>query len=140
VPAAGGGGPACRPADHRGHGERVIAPPPPLDVTAATGPRCRHARRRGCSGYRGGSGPGGGLSVRGYPGSTMKPGSTTIIRDRKRQKGQKGKGGALRPRGAPQPGAPQQPSPADGAGGTRTPAKTRAIPARKWQPTQKRGL
>jgi len=101
VPAAGHG-PACRPSNHRGHGERVIGPaagpppgpppgpgPAPRDVTAAAGHRCRHATAERLSGYRGGSGLGGGSGALGYPGSTMKPGSATKICPISQQKGHK---------------------------------------------------
>jgi len=48
VPAAGHG-PACRPSNHRGHGERVIGPPPPPPQPPPR-PRPRppgcHSRRR----------------------------------------------------------------------------------------------
>ena len=132
---------ACPPADHRGHGERVIAPPPPLDVTAAG----RHSRRRtalpprqveGFSGYRGGSGLRGGSGARGYPGSTTKPGSTTIIRAYKPQKGRKAR--PATERGTAARGR-QHPSPARGGPVAPAPQARRAIPARKWQLTRKSG-
>jgi hypothetical protein len=72
-------GPACPPAHHRGHGERVIAPPSPWTPQplhkTATITQAEGVLR----GYRGGSGHRGGSGAREYPGSATEPGSATHI-------------------------------------------------------------